>query len=209
MKKLFILLLSTLVSFSSLSDDISEFEIEGISIGDSLLEYMSQGDILKGIERNKNDYPYLSEPLKYFEVYLFDEFSIFDVVSVYIKNNALSKYVTSSNEKYIVLGTRGMIYHDEDYDKCIINRDEVVEELSNIYQNSNKEKIISKHPVDPSGKTTVDGVYFSLEGGGVSDASCFTIEKNLKIEYNWQDFLQVTIYSPEVTNWLRINIKNK
>ena len=78
MKKLFILLLSTLVSFSSLSDDISEFEIEGISIGDSLLEYMSQGDILKGIERNKNDYPYLSEPLKYFEVYLFDEFSIFD-----------------------------------------------------------------------------------------------------------------------------------
>jgi hypothetical protein len=176
-KKLLILLFSLLISFSVLSDDISDFEIEGISVGDSLLEYMSKDEILKGIERNKNDYPYLSEPLKYFEVYLFEEFPIYDVVSVYIKNNGLSKYVTSSNEKYTVLGTRGMIYHDEDYDNCIINRDEVV----------------------------VDGVYFSLSGGGVSEASCFKIEKNLKIEYNWKDFLQVTIYSPEVTNWLRIN----
>lgn len=205
MKKLLILLFSLLISFSVLSDDISDFEIEGISVGDSLLEYMSKDEILKGIERNKNDYPYLSEPLKYFEVYLFEEFPIYDVVSVYIKNNGLSKYVTSSNEKYTVLGTRGMIYHDEDYDNCIINRDEVVVELSSIYKNSNQEKIISKHPVDPSGKTTVDGVYFSLSGGGVSEASCFKIEKNLKIEYNWKDFLQVTIYSPEVTNWLRIN----
>ena len=80
------------------------------------------------------------------------------MVSVYIKNNALSKYVTSSNEKYVVLGTRGMIYHDEDYDNCIINRNEVVEELSRIYKNSNHEKIISKHPVDPSGKTTCPSI---------------------------------------------------
>ena len=143
MKKLLILLFSTLISFSVFADDISDFEIEGISIGDSLLEYMTQGEILKGVERNKYDYPYLSEPLKYFEIYLFEEFPIYDVVSVFIKNNESSKYVTNSNEKYIVLGTRGMIYYNGDYDNCIINRDEVVEELSNIYKNSSKEKIIS------------------------------------------------------------------
>ena len=36
------------------ADEFSDFEVLGMSIGDSLLEYMSQGDILKGIERNKN-----------------------------------------------------------------------------------------------------------------------------------------------------------
>jgi hypothetical protein len=203
MKKLLILLFSTLISFSVFADDISDFEIEGISIGDSLLEYMTQGEILKGVERNKYDYPYLSEPLKYFEIYLFEEFPIYDVVSVFIKNNESSKYVTNSNEKYIVLGTRGMIYYNGDYDNCIINRDEVVEELSNIYKNSSKEKIISNHPIDPSGKTIIDGVYFSFLGGGVSDAACFKIEETLKKEYDWKDFLQVSIYSSEVTSWLQ------
>ena len=199
MKKLFILLFLILISFSSLSDDISDFEIEGISIGDSLLEYMSKGEILKEIERSSNEYPFLSEPLKYFNVYLFEEFPIYDVISVVIKNNALSKYVTNSNEEYKVLGISGTIYYNEDYDNCIINRDEVVEELSNIYKNSNQEKIISKHPVWEE-KLVEDEVYFSLVGGGSSEASCIKIEKNFKIQYNLKDYLQVTIYSPEIAS---------
>ena len=198
MKKLFILLFLILISFSSLSDDISDFEIEGISIGDSLLEYMSKGEILKEIERS-NDYPFLSEPLKYFAVYLFKESPIYDVISVVIKNNALSKYVTNSNEEYKVLGIIGTIYYNEDYDNCIINRDEVVEELSNIYKNSNQEKIISKHPVWEE-KLVEDEVYFSLVGWGSSEASCIKIEKNFKIQYNLKDYLQVTIYSPEIAS---------
>ena len=198
MKKLFILLFLILISFSSLSDDISDFEIEGISIGDSLLEYMSKGEILKEIERS-NDYPFLSEPLKYFAVYLFKESPIYDVISVVIKNNALSKYVTNSNEEYKVLGISGTIYYNEDYDNCIINRDEVVEELSNIYKNSNQEKIISKDPFWEE-KLVKDEVYFSLVGGGSSEASCIKNEKNFKIQYNLKDYLQVTIYSPEIAS---------
>ena len=201
MKKLLILLFSMFVlsSPSVFADDISDFQIEGISIGDSLLDYMTKGEILKGIERNKYDHSYLSESLKYFEVYLFEEFPIYDVVSIYIKNNALSKYVTNSNEEYKVLGISGMIYYNEDYDNCIINRDEVVEELSNIYKNSNQEKIISKHPVWEE-KLVEDEVYFSLVGGGSSEASCIKIEKNFKIQYNLKDYLQVTIYSPEIAS---------
>ena len=91
--------------------------------------------------------------------------------------NALSKYVTNSNEEYKVLGISGTIYYNEDYDNCIINRDEVVEELSNIYKNSNQEKIISKDPFWEE-KLVEDEVYFSLVGGGSSEASCIKIEKN-------------------------------
>ena len=63
---LFVLLFSS----SVLADDISDFEIEGISIGDSLLDYMTEDEILKEIELNKNDYVFLKEPHKYVDIYL-------------------------------------------------------------------------------------------------------------------------------------------
>ena len=55
MKKLLILLFSIffLSSHSVFADDISDFQIEGISIGDSLLDYMTEDEILKEIEINK------------------------------------------------------------------------------------------------------------------------------------------------------------
>ena len=79
MKKLLVLLFSIffLSSPSVFADDISDFEIEGISIGDSLLDYMTEEEILKEIERNKNDYYYLNEPNKYADIYLFKDFWIF------------------------------------------------------------------------------------------------------------------------------------
>ena len=65
MKKLSTYLFLVLFSFSapSFADDISDFEIEGISIGDSLLDYMSEEEIITGIEYNKPTYNYLTEDL--------------------------------------------------------------------------------------------------------------------------------------------------
>ena len=66
MKRLLAYLFLVLVlafSFQSLSkaDDIKDFEIEGMSIGDSLLDYFNEKDILN----NKLNYHYTSN--KYYE----------------------------------------------------------------------------------------------------------------------------------------------
>ena len=52
MKRLYTFLFLIFFSFqtSSLADDIRDFQIEGISIGDSLLDYMSEEEI-KEIQR--------------------------------------------------------------------------------------------------------------------------------------------------------------
>ena len=52
---LFLVLVLTF-SFQSLSkaDDIKDFEIEGMSIGDSLLDYMTINEIEQNIIRNKD-----------------------------------------------------------------------------------------------------------------------------------------------------------
>ena len=51
MKKLLILLFSffLLSSPSVFADDISDFQIEGMSIGDSLLDYFSEDEIINNI----------------------------------------------------------------------------------------------------------------------------------------------------------------
>ena len=61
MKKLLALLFSIffLSSPSVFADDISDFEIEGISIGDSLLDYMTEEEILEEIERTKDFFYHL------------------------------------------------------------------------------------------------------------------------------------------------------
>ena len=54
MKKLSICLFLILFSFSapSFADDIRDFQIEGMSVGDSLLDYMTENEI----EMNKRNY---------------------------------------------------------------------------------------------------------------------------------------------------------
>ena len=60
MKKLLILLFSIffLSSPSVFAEDISDFHIEGMSIGDSLLDYMTEDGILKEVERTKDLYQF-------------------------------------------------------------------------------------------------------------------------------------------------------
>ena len=67
MKKTLIILVSL---FSSLvfANDISDFQIEGISIGDSLLDYMSEKEILKELEKNRDRYQHLEDSKKFSKI---------------------------------------------------------------------------------------------------------------------------------------------
>ena len=207
MKKLLALLFSffLLSSPSVFADDISDFEIEGISIGDSLLDYMTEDEILEGIEEDKDEHSYLKEPNKYSEIFLKKDFSIYNNLSLYIKNNHPSQYVTkkNSNEKYTILGIRAMITYNDDFENCILKRDEIAGELSNVFQNAELWETVTIHPVDPSGESIIDGVYFFLNSGGVSETSCLDIEENFRVKNNWSEHLQVAIYSQEVKIWLQ------
>ncbi len=53
-----------LIPKSIFAEDISVYEIEGISIGDNLLEFLDKDEVLKSMEITKNQYSYLKEPKK-------------------------------------------------------------------------------------------------------------------------------------------------
>ena len=207
MKKLLVLLISLLFLSSSsvFAEDISDFEIEGISIGDSLLDYMTEEEILAEIELNINDYLYLNKPYKYVEIYLRKDFPTYSYVSFFIKNNSTNKYLTNKKDKkdtYIIFSTRGYKQYIEDFDACIQERDEISEIFSDMFPIESKwEDIFSKND-DPSRKSIRDAVYFFIEEGANVEVSCSNYEETFRIKNSLSEGLSVIVRTEEISNWL-------
>ena len=79
--KTFILIFLLFFSFQSLtkSDDISDFQIEGMSIGDSLLNYMT----ISQIKKNQIDY---GGKRKYYATKYDGDLSIYDRIEIWLKS---------------------------------------------------------------------------------------------------------------------------
>ena len=82
MKKLSTYLFLILFSFqaSSLADDIRDFQIEGMSIGDSLLDFMTENEI----EMNKMNYE-LEQGIKFYTINYTGKKETYKVVEITLK----------------------------------------------------------------------------------------------------------------------------
>ena len=203
MKKLLILLFSLffLSSPSVFADDISDFQIEGISIGDSLLDYMTEDEIHEEIELY-DGYSYLNEPYKYIQIVISQNFQTYEYLAVFIKNNSISQYITNKNEKYTILSVRGAISYEEDFGGCLQKKDEIVSVLSEIFPNAKKVESSYKHIEDPSGNSVIEQVSFELESGSESEVSCYDFDETFRNKKNWTEGLQVSIDLEEIVIWL-------
>ena len=106
MKKLLLIFILTF-SFQTLvkADDIRDFEIEGVSIGDSLFDHFSVDEI--------NDFPedFYPKSKKFYIKYLFsNEYTSYDIMKVALKKN--------SNQIYSLSGS---LFFDN-FDKCNIKK---------------------------------------------------------------------------------------
>ena len=198
MRKLCTYLFLILFSFSapSFASDISDFQIEGISIGDSLLNHLSKEEIVNEIESNKSTYNYLTD--EFGEVYLrIDNFEIYELLSFFVK----------PKDKYFnIYSIRGMMYYDDKIEQCYTKQKEIVKEFSLQFKNTKKKEHDFIFPWDPTGKSHVFNIQFFFNSGDVITVSCAEYEKNIKIENNWQDGLSVAISKKRANDWFSNHI---
>ena len=204
MKKLLALLFSLflLSSLSVFADDISNFEIERMSVGDSLLDFMNEGQILEGIEITKERYNHLKEPSKFAQILLTKELLTYDGVSIYIKNNSTNQYITDRNEKYIIYALSGMIRYNEDFDGCIQKRDEIKAIVSNMFPGIDNWEGKSNYRSDPSGESFLEVIEFLFPSGAEIELQCLNIEESFRIQKNWAEGLRIVIDTKEIIEWL-------
>jgi len=185
--RVFIAVLVLIFSFQSWTkaDDIRDFEIEGMSIGDSLLDYMSVKEI-KDANRN------YAKNKKYYVTGKDKNLKIYDSVDVYLK---------SGDNKYIIRALGGTIFME--VKKCLTLKDKVVEEVSGIFSNtSGKTFKPFNHTYDKSGKSKQHQTLFKLNDNSIR-VECVDWSKKIENENNWQDNLNVSAVSKEILLWIR------
>jgi len=177
------------------ADDISEYQIEGISIGDSLLNHLSEEEIINEIEIHKPAYNYLSD--EFGEVYIFSNFEIYDKLAFFVKPN---------DKNYKIYFVRGMIDYDDNIEKCYAKQKEIAKELSLMFNNTKISEYDFLFPWDPTGKSHMFHMTFIFNSGNRINISCSEYEKSLKVKNNWIDGLSVAIITKQVQDWLENHI---
>ena len=191
---LYLFLILFTLQTPSQADDIRDFQIEGMSIGDSLLDYMSEEKIKTEIKETRYMYTYLNED--YGEVYLYEGLQTYDSMSFFVKPN---------DEKFLIYEVRGIISYIEDLNGCHKKQNEIVEEISKIFEDAKKSEKSFKSRHDPSGKSTKEKVIFTFNSGDKIQIVCSNWEENLRIKNNWGEGISVIISTNEVLNWLSGN----
>ena len=149
---LFIILIFTIQSWAN-ADDIRDFEIEGISVGESLLNHFSENNIQQEI---KSEFSFKYKNNRFIglgvgqtnEFPLFKKLNQFDELGITIKPN---------DKNYIVQGLSGEILCYNNIDKCFIAKDEIINDLKNVFKEIEVDTWERKHPVDKTGKSIVYG----------------------------------------------------
>ena len=187
MKKLLgILVLGLFLITPSWAEDIRDFQIEGMSIGDSLLDFISEKEILKEFEIGKDDYHWTDK--KFADVYIYKATEVYEYISVTVKKN---------DNKYIIHGLRGMIDY-QDINKCFKKQTEIVDELSTIFKYTKKTKEEFKSSADSTGQSMVYANYFILSSGDEVEVTCYTFSEHV----DSPDGLDVGLSTKEIVNWL-------
>jgi len=188
MKRLLFILILTL-SFQSWTkaDDIKDFEIEGMSIGDSLLDFFSLDEIksFKSYFYNDKEYKALQTNL---------EPKNYDGIDVAVKDG---------DPDYTIYQIVGGIYYEENIDNCYIKQKKIVSELKNIFSNNvEKNSYTKKHASDITGKSSNTTTQFEFKSKDVVRVSCYDWGKEIEDEKGYTDNLRVTIIEANFRNWV-------
>jgi len=187
MKKLLaIIILSMSCSYSVLADNIRNYEIEGMSIGDSLLDFMSETEI------KNNEIKYFAKKKKYSVAAVIWGLNTFDQVEVYYK---------SKDKKYKIEQIAGMMFIDN-LDECLQERETIIKSFGSSFSNLEKNTAVLDYAPDKTGKSKQHQVsYFFNKKNSNMRVECVQFSQKMKKEERGRNHLNVTASSDKITTW--------
>jgi len=174
MKKILgIVVLSLLLSTSAYTDDIKDFQIESISIGDSALDYFTESQLENG-------------ELDWFN-YSYKEYSTSLLLGKGIYDWFKISY-NSHDDDFIIEGLVGIVVKKKyDDNKCNKELDTAALDISKLFKNTKQgKKQLYKVVYNPrkifqepnsSGKSTATSISFDFKDEGKIILSCYNMDK--------------------------------
>ena len=193
MKKTLIIFV-LLFSFSVVAEDISDFEIEGMSIGDSLLDYFSKEEIEDNKKFYYDDNTISTSGFKnlhFFETYDWVEFN----------------YKTK-DRNYIIIAINGVVEFRNDIDGCKKLQKKISLTILNLFNNKIKFiENVSSHPADASGESITISKYSSV-GTNTVIIQCLDWSNKMGEAYGYFDHLKVGLMTEVFYDWLHTKAYN-
>ena len=185
-----------ILSFQSFTkaDDIREFEIEGISIGDSALEYFNE----KELKRKDDIHYYKSKKNRLFK-FQTKSYRVYEKPKKFLVYENIELHLKKDDPNYIIESIGGILYFRNDLEGCIKKKDQIVNEMSELFKDT-KKSVFDLEPwlyLDPTGDTKTAHVYFSFKSGSYIEVSCYDWSDKITKEKKWQDHLKVILVSSD------------
>ena len=188
MKKIFLfVVLGLLLNGNVYANNIEDFELDGVSIGNSLLDYFSEEEIINNSE-------YIYENKKSFSkdiaaIYYYKNLKEYDVIQIDFKIN---------DKKFEIVGLSGFVVYDNDLDGCYKKQEQIFKELKLFFKGVDTLKgDIEDHPGYPIGEVKLKRFSFFLNENERSNLEIICFDA-LKLK----DRLSVSLKSLEFNNWM-------
>ena len=194
--KIFLSVLILIFSFQSWTkaEDISDFEIGGFTLNQSLLDNYKKDYLISNWESQKHTYDFYSQ--KYYKIAFFGEtYDPYDSIVLYtLKTDNLFKIKS-------ITGFR----ENMDIKNCYREQESIAVEIFNLFPNTTKKTYgPAAKQVDPTGNSTEKGIYFVFQDGSAAGTACIDYGKEFLKKYpHTDDHMQVYLDTKEYSEWLR------
>ena len=184
-----LVLIFSLQSFTK-ADDISDFEIQGVGIGDSLLNIFSEKELNEFIN-NENQVNFYPKSKKFFTLSAPSVDENFRQINVDLKH---------LDKKFIIYGISQ--YKRSKIDDCLEEKRTAVKDIKNIFSsNLTQNDYTKKHNADQTGNSKMFATEFVFKDNSSINIVCTDWGKELEDE-GYVDNLDVGISSSEFYKWI-------
>ena len=187
MKKLILVLILTFIfqSWSS-ADDIRDFQIEGMSLYDSALDYFSKSKIKNSEEDYYDDKTYTTSTITS------SKFDVYQQVQITYKSN---------DNKFLLLDINGII--DKNYQDCLKEIEIIAKDFQKMFPNSKKSDLYTfSHWQDKSGDSKVSDMLWTFRNGDLIILACYNWDTAFGKKNGYIDELRISIGSKEFDDYL-------
>ena len=194
--RVFLAVLVLIFSFQSWTkaDDIRDFEIEGISIGDSLLNFFSK----KEIENSRVEFSSKNRKYSYSEISgVFENFENLQFIYEY------------NDKEYKIVAIVGLIFFDNDLNSCLKKKKLMTESVESIMLSNTDVFSEDGYPHSQMfPKSLVYTTEFTFKNGDVARVYCLNWSKNAENKKGWTDHLSLNIQTTKFYIWLNTEAYN-